>query len=370
MDAMRSGPGVFYDGTTSARHSVSVELERDALLVRAAEGYLLARWPYGELEHLSAHEGMLRLGRAGSPVLARLEVHDPALAAAIDERAATVDRTGASERRGRAKVVFWSIAAVVSLVLVGIFGVPAMADRLTPYIPFGLERRLGEAVDAQIRPMLDTGKKGKAFECGIAEGEKAGHAALTQLVGRLEAAAALSMPIRLAVLRKPEANAIALPGGYIYLFEGLIAKAETVDEIAGVIAHEIGHVAHRDGTRSVLQTGGLSFLFGMVLGDFVGGWAVIIAAKTVLQSSYSREVERRADAFAVELMKKLGGNPRALGAILVRIEGSNHPGIKLLLDHPDTKDRLAAINLAQSDRVAALLTPAEWAALKRICAGS
>jgi Zn-dependent protease with chaperone function len=97
---------------------------------------------------------------------------------------------------------------------------------------------------------------------------------------------------------------------------------------------------------------------------------VIIAAKTVLQSSYSREVERRADAFAVELIKKLGGNPRALGAILVRIEGSNHPGIKLLLDHPDTKDRLAAINLAQSDRVAALLTPAEWAALKRICAGS
>jgi Zn-dependent protease with chaperone function len=178
------------------------------------------------------------------------------------------------------------------------------------------------------------------------------------------------MPIKLAVLRKPEANAIALPGGYIYVFEGLITKAQTTDELAGVIAHEIGHVAHRDGTRSVVQAAGLSFLFGMVLGDFVGGGAVIIAAKTLLQSSYSREVERRADAFGVELMNKLGANPRALGAILVRIEGSSHPGIKLLLDHPDVKDRVAAINAAAQPKASApLLAPGEWAALKRICAG-
>jgi Zn-dependent protease with chaperone function len=371
MEALvRSGAGVFFDGTSGARHSVSVELDRSALLVRAAEGHLLARWPYAELEHLSAPDGMLRLGRTGSPVLARVEVRDPALAAAIDEMAATVDRTGETERRGRAKVIVWSLAAVVSLVLVGIFGVPALADRLTPYVPIGVERKLGEAVDAQIRPMLDTAGKGKAFECGSADGEKEGLAALNQLGARLEAAAALAMPIKLAVLRKPETNAIALPGGHIYVFEGLIKRAEMPDELAGVIAHEIGHVAHRDGTRSVLQTAGLSFLFGMVLGDFVGGGAVILAAKTLLQSSYSREVERRADAFSVELMNKLGGDARALGAILLRIEGSNHPGLKLLLDHPDTRDRLAAINgTPQPQTVKALLTPAEWAAVKRICAG-
>ena len=86
------------------------------------------------------------------------------------------------------------------------------------------------------------------------------------------------------------------PGGHVYVFEGLLAKSETPDELAGVIAHEMGHVVHRDGTRAVLESAGLSFLFGMMLGDFVGGGAVVIAAKTVLSSSYSRHAEAAADA--------------------------------------------------------------------------
>jgi Zn-dependent protease with chaperone function len=368
---VRSGAGIFYDGATSTRHRVLVELDRAGLLIRAAEGHLLDRWPYGDLEHLSAHEGMLRLGRIGNPVLARLEIHDPALAHAIDELAHTVDRTGATEWRGRTKVVAWSIAAVVSLALVGVFGVPAIADRLAPYVPTSVELRFGAAVDGRIRAMLDTGRKGQAFECGHGAAEQAGRAALDRLVARLETAARLDIPLTAAVVRRPEGNAIALPGGRIYVFEGLIRRAETVDEVAGVIAHEIGHVAHRDGTRSVLQAAGLSFLFGMVLGDFVGGGAVVIATKALLQLSYSREVERRADAFGVELVNGIGGDARALGTILTRIEGASHPGSKLLLDHPDTKDRLAAINAMAAARASgALLQPAEWAALKRICGGS
>src|SRR5262245_14794849 len=142
---------------------------------------------------------MLRLGRLGNPVLARLEIRDPALAAAIDDLAVTVDRTGATERRGRTKVVAWTIAAVLSLVLVGIFGVPAIADRLTPYVPNTVERRFGEAVDAQVRAMLDTDRKGEAFACGRGEIEREGRAALQRLVGRLEAAALLPVPITLTV---------------------------------------------------------------------------------------------------------------------------------------------------------------------------
>ena len=102
---------------------------------------------------------------------------------------------------------------------------------------------------------------------------------------------------------------MALPGGHIYVDDGLIAKAQTPDELAGVLAHEIGHVAHRDGTRTVLQTAGLSFLFGMMLGDFVGGGAVVIAARTVLKSSYSRRVEAAADAYSVDLMQKARRRP-------------------------------------------------------------
>jgi predicted Zn-dependent protease len=181
--------------------------------------------------------------------------------------------------------------------------------------------------------------------------------------------ALLAAPVKLSVIRRPEANAIALPGGHIYVFQGLLAKAENPDELAGVIAHEIGHVVQRDGTRSMLQGAGLSLLFGMLLGDFVGGGAVVIAARTLIQSSYSREVEASADAFATGLMAQAGGDGAALGSILTRIEADRKPGTRIWLDHPEVQERVRAINAIASPRSGAPLLDAEqWAALKQICA--
>jgi Zn-dependent protease with chaperone function len=363
-----SGTGIFYDGVTSARHDVTVEAAPEALRIGGTDGHTLTEWPYDEIETLSSPEGVLRIGRARNPLLARLEVRDPALAAAIDDLSIPVDRSGRSERRMQRKVVFWSLAATTSLVVVAIFGVPAIATRLAPLVPYRIERLLGNAVDAQVRSMLDTGKSGGAFECGQSESESAGRAAFDQLMGKLEIATALPLPLSPAVVRKSDANAIALPGGRIYVFEGLIDKSERPDELAGVLAHEIGHVARRDGTRSVLQAAGLSFLFGMLLGDFVGGGAVVVVAKTVLQSSYSRAVETAADAYSVNLIIRVGGDPHALAVILKRIAGESNGWSKLLLDHPETKDRIVTIEQTPRATPQPLLDDVQWAALKHICA--
>jgi Zn-dependent protease with chaperone function len=367
---MTAGPVTYFDGITSARQAVTVEATEEGLFIRSAEGILIDGWRYGELRAVSAPKHLLRLARAGHPVLARLEIRDPALAHLIDERAETLDRTGRAERYLRNRVIGWVLAATVSLVLVAVYGVPALSDRIAPLIPLSVEHRLGLAVDAQVRAMLDNRSGGKPFECGAAEGEQAGRAALDKLLRQMQTAAALPIPLKIAVVRRSEPNAVALPGGHIYVFQGLVAQARSPDELAGVIAHEIGHVAHRDGTRSVLQSAGLSFLFGMLLGDFTGGGVVVIAARTVVQSAYSREVEAAADRYGVDLMTKTGGDARALASILDRIAGAIEPGsIKILLDHPQTKDRVAAINAMAAGAAPPrpLLTPSEWTALKRIC---
>jgi Zn-dependent protease with chaperone function len=365
-----SGTGTFFDGVTGARHDVAIDLAPVALRIVAASGETLAEWPYTEVQRMSAPNTMLRLGRKGSDVLARLEIRDPALMAAIGDHSSAVDPGAVSERGERVRIVAWSLAAVVSLVLVGAFGVPYLAARATPFIPIVVERHLGEAVDAQMRSILDKDHAGARFECGAGDGETAGHAAFDRLVRRLEVGATLPVPLEVIIVRRSEANAMALPGGRVYVFRGLIAKADTPDELAGVIAHEIGHVSHRDGTRMALESAGLSLLFGMLLGDFSGGGAVVIAAKMVLQSAYSREVEAAADAYGVTLMSKIGGNPRALGAILARIGGATEPAMKILLDHPETNARVAAINaMAEATTRAPLLDAAEWAAVKRICSG-
>src|SRR3954469_24094540 len=210
-----SGPAIFFDGITSARHDVAVELGANALQVRSGDGRALAEWPFNEIEALSAPEGLLRIGRRGNATLARLEVTDLNLAAAIDDRSVPIDRSGTTARRGRRKVIFWTTAATVSLVLMAIFGVPEIATRLAPYIPLGAERRLGAAVDAQIRSMLDDKKAGDRFECGNTDAEKAARVTFEKLVGELILAADLSIPIRISVLRKSDANAITLPGGIV-----------------------------------------------------------------------------------------------------------------------------------------------------------
>ena len=268
----------------------------------------------------------MRVGKIGNPVLARLEVRDPKLAAAIDERSTPVDRSGRSERRMRKRIVLWSLAATASLVLVAVVAVPEIATRLAPLVPYPLERRLGAAIDAQVRASLDTRALRPHSNADSRAGEKAGRAAFDKLMGQLERAAGLPFPLKAAWCggRKPTPSPCR--AGASTCFKGSIDKAETPDELAGVIAHEIGHVAHRDGTRSVLQEAGLSLLFGMLLGDFVGGGAVVIAATTILKTSYSREVEGAADRYGVALMTKIGGDPRALGTILLRIAGTHPSG--------------------------------------------
>ncbi|HUI13403.1 MAG TPA: M48 family metallopeptidase [Xanthobacteraceae bacterium] len=367
------GPAVYFDGTSSARNLVVVEAGDAALRILArgdgAQDQLLDEWAYAELRRMSAPDGMLRLGRHGQALLARLEIRAPELAAAIEDRADALDRSGAADRLLRRKIVALSFAAAASLVVTAVFGLPALASRIIPLVPLAAERRLGDAIDRNIRGTLDSGHLGAAFACGTAPGETAGRAALDKLVGKLEAVAALPFPLHVEVVRRAEANAMALPGGRVYVDEGLIAKAQTPDELAGVLAHEIGHVAHRDGTRTVLQTAGLSFLFGMMLGDFVGGGAVVIAARTVLKSSYSRREEAAADAYSVDLMTKASGDPHALAAILKRIVGDKKEGMKLLLDHPETKDRIAAIDgVPVVGTPVPLLDAADWGALKQVCA--
>jgi Peptidase family M48 len=289
------GPAVYFDGTSSARNDVTVEAGANGLRILSCRNQgqdrVLDEWSYADLRRMSAPEGVLRLARRGETLLARLEIRAPELVAAIEDRAEALDRGGVAERRLRRKIVALSFAAAASLVVTAVFGLPALASRIIPLVPLAAEHRLGDAIDRNIRGMLDSQHLGAAFACGSAPSEAAGRAALDKLVGKLEAVAALPFPLHVEVVRRAEPNAMALPGGRVYVDDGLIAIAQTPDELAGVLAHEIGHVAHRDGTRTVLQTAGLSFLFGMMLGDFVGGGAVVIAARTVLKSSYSRRVE-------------------------------------------------------------------------------
>ena len=279
-----SGRAIFFDGMTSVRREVTVELEPQALGIRGRDGTVLAEWSYDQLEKLSAPDGVLRLGKDGNSVLARLEVHDPQLAAAIDDLSLPIDRSGRNERRMQTKVIVWSLTATARSFLSrsgACRGSPPSSRRSFPTRSSASSGRQSKGRCARAwTPATPTPLSN--VEMPPAR-RKAARRSTSSCVRSKQQP--LPIPLDAVVVRQPENNAITLPGGYIYVFRGLLDKAETPDELAGVIAHEVGHVANRDGTRAVMQAAGLSLLFGMLLGDFGGGSAVVVAARTVLQSS-------------------------------------------------------------------------------------
>jgi Zn-dependent protease with chaperone function len=155
----------------------------------------------------------------------------------------------------------------------------------------------------------------------------------------------------------------------VYVFDGLLAKAQNPDEIAGILAHEFGHLKHRDSTRNLIYNGGTSFLIGLLFGDIAGSGALIFASRSLVTASYSREAEQNADTFSIDVMHRLGRSPRPMGELMFRVTGKQADNsLSILANHPLTEDRLA--RMSAEDRPPSgppLLTATEWASLKAIC---
>jgi hypothetical protein len=351
---------VYFDGTSSRRRFVALAFS-DALDIRE-DGTLLARWAYDDIRQADSPTGTLRLSCLSAPPLARVEIRDTALAAELTSRCT---RLGENRTDGRAiaKIVGWSLAAVVSIVAVVLFAIPFAADRLAPLVPEAFERRVGDASDVQIKAIF-----GNRVCTGTA-----GQAAYTKLLTLLRGAAGLDLTVvQSSVLDTKVPNAFALPGGKVYLFNGLLEKAQSPDEIAGVLAHELGHLKHRDNMRGLIYNGGTSFLIGLLFGDVTGSSALIFASRTLVTASHSREAEEGADTFAIDVMHKLGRSPKPMGELLFRVTGKEgDSNLSILASHPLTEDRLK--RMTAEDRPPSgppLLSDREWAALKTVCAGA
>jgi predicted Zn-dependent protease len=156
------------------------------------------------------------------------------------------------------------------------------------------------------------------------------------------------------VVNAPELNAFALPGGPMYVNRGMIEAARNEGEVAGVMAHEIAHVALRHGTAqaTVAQSPGvrLGAIAGAILGAIIGGdVGGAIAQRTRLSLGayllkYSREYESQADILGAQIMARAGYDPRDLANVFRTIERqSDDGGPEWLSSHPNPGDRYRRI---------------------------
>jgi len=150
--------------------------------------------------------------------------------------------------------------------------------------------------------------------------------------------------IKIHLIRDGEVNAFALPGNHIVVNTGLFDFAKNPGEVAGVLGHELGHLKLNHLEKKLVKEVGLSILFTIAGGE-AGQQILKEIVKQISSTSFDREYESEADAFAVKVLAKSGVDPEQLSDFMFRVsQKSNMPEeLVFLSTHPDGKERAAEI---------------------------
>ena len=358
--------GRLNDGRTSAVHEVHLVVDPEAGYVRfepAVEAAAVPEpWPLARIRLVERTGQGARLTVEGWEG-ARLQV-DAEARDFLTLHCPDLHRRPKANWSGL-RVAMWVVLAFGGLVGTLFVLLPRVAHQAAIVLPGSLDRQLGASSEKAMLTMLQL--SGRAARRCV---QPAGMAALDRLATRLAAAGGLAETPRVTVLNSPVVNAFALPGERILLLSGIIDRAEGSSTIAGILGHEMGHVAHHDPTEALVRNAGMGLLIGVAMGDLFGGSSAGIATLMLTRNAYSREAEQAADGFALSTLAAAGIDSQPLGRFYSRIGREQAAsGVlipSLLSTHPDPGDREARV-AREGHGGASAMSNEDWSALLRIC---
>ena len=331
--------GSYFDGASSRRHSVQVELDDgdEALVIKGQD--------VGELRFpLALIKVAPRVGDTPRFIYldggASLEVSENDM---VDRLVPSLPggRFHLAQHRVESKLR-WIVAMLALTIAFGWatieYGVPYLAKKAAFALPREVDEMLGDGALAALDGFL--------FEPTTLKGEQRARLRLrfVDMVGRSDLEADR---VQLVFRSSPVmgANALALPSGIIVMTDELVRLADHEDEVLAVLAHEIGHIRHRHSLRGVLQNSTVALMIASLTGDLASLTSISAALPTMLvQLKYSRGFELEADDYAVAMMRETGIEPTELGDILLRMTGGADGEIPdYLSTHPGSEERMKRI---------------------------
>lgn len=365
---MRAFSGYFVDGVSAGRRAAEVRAEGGDLLIALDEGREVLRWPLADIRALRDQAGaaqmILRLETATDSE-ARLVMDDRDGIRWLLEVCSALD-AHTRDPLGTRRMVIWAGGAVASFAGLLFVVIPGLAGWLAPMVPVATAEALGQQVRGQVSAFFTVGAPETRYCTNLA-----GVSALQAMADRLTQREALPYTLKLAVVDGDPVNAFAAPGGHVVVLRGLIDEANDAEEVAAVLAHEIGHVAARDPMRAAMRSAGSAGLLSLALGDFLGGGVLATVSTQLIDARYSRTAETAADAYAADLLIRAGVSPDALARFFDRLAESSGNGPSIppyFASHPPLESRSAGLR----DRAVPgwgrpILTDAEWRNLQDVC---
>ncbi|ASL46401.1 Beta-barrel assembly-enhancing protease [Burkholderia sp. AD24] len=348
----------YFDGRSAAAYGATLRWSDALLSVDGVDGAAggdggdgvdgaageLAVWPLARLNVGEPDpDGRVTLSCKGEPGRVTTGIHT------LPSRIAAQVET---PRKRRRQYLGWALVGVATL---------AVAFALVTKLPAVGAALMPRSAEQQLGEMVETVVVGKHRVCVGAEGQRA----LEQLEARLARAAGIAEPVRLVVIDSTTANALTLPGGRMVIMRGLIQRVGSADQLAGVMAHETGHIARRDPVVALFRGAGIG-LISATLGVNLGFVDVSSLAGRLVGLSYSRDMERLADANGVAYLQASGLRSDGLAGFFALTEKREGSAIEFLSDHPRTADREKRSQGSPLGESA--LTVREWAAVRDMCA--
>jgi predicted Zn-dependent protease len=353
--------GSLGDGRSAEARPVEASFADTGLELRSPEGSAIALWPYALLRsavplRAKAADVLLSLEPQGSQTLF---VADPAFAGQLLVRAPAL-----STLRHRWRGLKPGLAVTAS-VLALVLGIRFLDVDPAQAVARNLPQKSREVLGRNVVTAL--AKDHKACET------PASRAALDRLTQRLSAASPNPMQVRVALLDWQLVNALAVPGGQIVLTRGLVQTAGSPDEVAGVLAHELGHAIELHPETGIVRAMGLSAAAQLMFAGSAG--SVSNVGLVLTQLRYSRLAEREADAHALRMLKAAGISAKGFGDFFERLEGKRPakdtgkgiPGLDLISTHPATAERIAMVRAQPSYPATPALSAEDWKALREAC---
>lgn len=355
--------GLYFDGKSAKATKVIITCGM-LLEMQSEDGRAFKKWQWNDLREEDAPFGYFRISNDSDNPLARLETTNRQLVDMIRHAAPALEKKQQLERSGRNKVIALSAAAIVSLLAIIIYGIPAIATRIAPLVPLSWEAKLGEMIEPQIAEIFKV-KPLNAYICSSPNGD----AAVAKMAKMIRGSAELPFEPRIKVIRHKMKNAFALPGGTIYLMQGLIDAAKSSEGVAGVLAHEMGHVKSRDSIRKIAESSGRSFILSLLLGDVTGSTVVIFAGEALLGAAYSRDIEKNADNFAIARLNEANISAESMIELFKSFDkNADKKERNLFSSHPLTRERIEHLrDKVDHNKNQAVLTKQEWEAMRNIC---
>ena len=352
---------LYNDGRSAVSHRVTVAIDATGLAVMNADDRRISMWPAAGLQLVERP-----IGRSPFRVCCGDAPPRLTFAASVMESLAEyypdLKPRGALGPRAWLQMAGWGAGALVFATVAWLLAAPLTAQVAAAMIPDAAKARLGAQLSGQAVAAIAE-RDGRRYDDMFCYDEAAA-GALQQLFAVLARGPAAETRFGLLAVDGAEADLFAVPGGQIVMSGAAIEAAGSAEALAGLLAHEIGHVALDHPTRTLLRTDPVAVLFALLPLD--GSGAAFDASLTdqYRRRGHHRAYEEDAEAFALEVLNRSGivAGPYA-DLRAARLDAGGDPLARM---HPADADMVAGLRQGGLGTFLAL-EPAQWRSLDRLC---